>query len=46
MEYEGVTDIIVGVLETVPKNFGKKLEELHIKGSIKTVQNPALLRFN
>ncbi len=39
-----MTPIIVGVLETVPKNLEKTLRELEIRGRIKAIQTTTLLR--
>ena len=39
-----VIPIVVGVLCTVPKGWERRLEELEVRGKIKTIQITALLR--
>ena len=37
---------VFGALEAIPKGFAKELEDLEIRGQVKTIQTIALLRSN
>ena len=39
-----MASIVIGVIETVPKGLERRIEELEIRGKIKTTKSRSLLR--